>query len=159
MLKEVEGCLQVLEGLRGEIKKTMEGLPRKALDWQPIQGEGDLATNSMTAMVVHLTGSETFLLGHTIGGRDIKRDRDAEFKASGLDLAELEARLDKAGSVVKEILSGLKAEQMEEMREFRDRRFTVRWGILYVIKHYAVHLGHMQLTRQLWMARNDVKNK
>jgi hypothetical protein len=29
----------------------------------------------------------------------------------------------------------------------------VRWCILHVIEHYAQHLGHMQLTRQLWLAK------
>ncbi len=154
MLKEAEGCSQILKGLRGEIKKTMEGLPQEALDWQPIQGDGDLATNSMTAMVMHLVGSETFWFVQVIGGRDIKRDRDAEFKARGVGLAELQARLDKAGRNAEEVLAGLKAEQMDEIREFRDRRVTVRWAILHVLEHYATHLGHIQLTRQLWMARS-----
>jgi hypothetical protein len=29
----------------------------------------------------------------------------------------------------------------------------VRWCILHVIEHIAQHLGHMQLTRQLWLAK------
>jgi hypothetical protein len=37
------------------------------------------------------------------------------------------------------------------MREARDRVIPVRWCILHVIDHTALHLGHMQLTYQLWM--------
>ena len=45
-------------------------------------------------------------------------------------------------------------DQMEEDRKFRDRTAKVRMIILLVIEHTAQHLGHMQLTRQLWLAKN-----
>jgi hypothetical protein len=32
----------------------------------------------------------------------------------------------------------------------------VRWGILHVIDHTSLHLGHMQITYQLW---NEGKSK
>ncbi|MCA9947468.1 MAG: DUF664 domain-containing protein [Anaerolineales bacterium] len=32
----------------------------------------------------------------------------------------------------------------------RDREVPVRWGILHVIDHTALHLGHIQITAQLW---------
>jgi hypothetical protein len=50
-------------------------------------------------------------------------------------------------------LSSLTEPQLAESRKFRDRTVTVRWGILHVIEHFATHIGHMQLTRQLWLAK------
>jgi hypothetical protein len=44
--------------------------------------------------------------------------------------------------------------QLDAGRKFRDRQVTVRWSILHVIEHTAQHVGHMQLTRQLWLAKS-----
>lgn len=62
--------------------------------------------------------------------------------------------MDGAVKIVEEVLSPLKEGQMEEDRKYRDRTAKVRWIILHVIEHTAQHLGHMQLTRQFWLARN-----
>jgi hypothetical protein len=37
------------------------------------------------------------------------------------------------------------------VRQARGREVPVRWCILHVVDHTALHLGHMQLTYQLWM--------
>jgi uncharacterized damage-inducible protein DinB len=153
MLPEVDAYLTDLGELRDQVKSLLEGLPQEALDWRPLEGEGELATNSLTAMVVHLAGSETYWMKEVIGGKKIVRDRDAEFVAKGLSVAELRARLGEAGKVTKEILSGLTEKHLEEGRKWRDRPVSMRWCILHAIEHYAQHLGHMQLTRQLWLAK------
>ncbi len=154
MLKEVQAYLTKLDGLRNQAKALLEGLSPEALDWRPIQGEGELATNSLSAMAVHLAGSQTFWMKEIIGRQPIQRDREAEFLARGVPVTELKSRLDAAAKITQEVLSPLIEPQLEESRQFRDRTVTVRWGILHVIEHFATHLGHMQLTRQLWLARS-----
>lgn len=154
MLPEVDAYLTDLGELRDQAKSLLEGLPQEALDWRPIEGEGELATNSLTAMVVHLAGSETYWMKEVIGGKKIVRDRDAEFVTKGLTVPELQSRLGAADKVTKEILSGLTEKYLAEARKWRDRPVSVRWCILHVIEHYAQHLGHMQLTRQLWLAKS-----
>ena len=154
MLKEVQIYLTKLGDLRNQAKALLEGLPPEALDWRPIQGEGELATNSLAVMAVHLAGSQTYWMREIIGRTPIQRDREAEFAARGVSLADLKARLDTAGKIVEEVLSPLSERQMEEERKFRDKPITVRGGILQVIDHVAQHIGHMQLTRQLWLAKN-----
>ena len=153
MLPEVHTYLTDLEELRKQVESLLEGLPQEALDWRPIEGEGELATNSLAAMVVHLFGSETFWMKEIIGGKKIERDRDAEFVAKGLSLSELQAKIGAAAKVTVEILSALTGKQLEEGRRWKDRSVSVRWCILHVIEHIALHLGHMQLTRQLWLAK------
>jgi uncharacterized damage-inducible protein DinB len=153
MATEVQTYLSVLNDLRDQVKKLLEGFPREALDWRPIQGEGDLATNSPAVLATHLAGSEIQWMKEVIGGKPIQRDRDAEFRTKGKTLAELQAGLDSAAQATREVLSSLKPAQMDETRRRRDRDVTVRWSILHVIEHFAVHLGHLQLTRQCWMAK------
>ena len=153
MLSEIQAYLTDLGELRDQVKSLLEGLDQEALDWRPIEGEGELATNSLTAMVVHLVGSETYWMKEVIGGKKIVRDRDAEFVTEGLSGAELQAKLGATGQVTKGILPGLTEKHLEEARKWRDRPVNVRWCILHVIEHYGQHLGHMQLTRQLWLAK------
>ena len=154
MLKEVEAYLTKLGDLRNQAKTLLEGLPTEALDWRPIRGEGELATNSLAVMAVHLAGSQTYWMKEIIGRTPIQRDREAEFATRGVPATELKARLDAASRVCEEVLSSLTEAQLEEGRQFRDRTVTARWGILHVMEHFATHLGHMQLTRQLWLAKS-----
>ncbi|MDI6754132.1 MAG: DUF664 domain-containing protein [Thermodesulfobacteriota bacterium] len=152
MLKEIENYLSFLDDLRSQVKSLLEGLPKEALDWRPIDGQGEMATNSLTVMAIHLAGSEAFWMKEIIGGQSIHRDRDAEFVVKGLGFPELIAKLETAAKETPAILSSLTPAQLEETRKFRDRIVTVRWAILHVIEHFAMHVGHMQLTRQLWLA-------
>lgn len=154
MIKEIQGYLTTLNELQDQIKILLEGLPQEALDWRPIQAEGELATNSLAAMVTHVAGSGTYLIKEVIGRQPIHRDREAEFLTRGMNASTLKARLDAAAKVIEEVLSPLTVSQMEEDRKYRDRTATVRWVILHVIEHTAQHVGHMQLTRQLLMAKN-----
>ena len=153
MTKEIDGYLATLDDLRGQVKKGLEGLEREALDWRPIPEEGDLSTNSLGAIATHLAGSETFWMKEIIAGEPVHRDREAEFAAKGTGVPELHAMLEGAARATKEVLTSLSPFQLDEERKFRDRKVTVRWGILHVIEHTATHLGHIQLTRQLWASQ------
>ena len=68
MIKEIQGYLNTMNELRDQIKTLLEGLTQEALDWQPFQGEGELATNSLAAIATHLAGSATYLIKEVIGG-------------------------------------------------------------------------------------------
>lgn len=153
MATEVQTYLSVLNDLCDQVKKLLEGFPREALDWCPIKGEGDLATNSPAVLAAHLAGSETYWMKEVIGGQPTQRDRDAEFRTKGKTLAELQAGLDSAAKKTQEVLSSLKPAQLDETRRWRDRDVAVRWGVLHIIEHFAMHIGHLQLTRQCWMAK------
>jgi uncharacterized damage-inducible protein DinB len=157
MLKEIENYLSFLNDLRGQVKTLLDGLPKEALDWRPLDGQGELATNSLAVMTIHLTGSEAFWMKEIIGGRSIHRERDAEFVVKGLGFLELAAKMEAGAEDTPSILSSLTSSQLEETRKFRDRIVTVRWAILHVIEHWAMHIGHMQLTRQLWLAKSGKK--
>lgn len=154
MLKEVENYLLILNDLRNQVKNLLEKFPDEALDWRPIEGEGDLGTNSATILVTHLAGSESFWIKEVIGGQPIHRNRDAEFITKGGAMAELKRRLEGGAQNTEAILSSLTSAQLEESRKWQDRTGTVRWCIVHVIEHFATHLGHIQLTYQLWLAKS-----
>jgi len=62
MTKEIQGYLTTMNEMREQVKSLLEGLPEEALDWRPIEGEGEWATNSLGVMVSHLAGSATYLI-------------------------------------------------------------------------------------------------
>ncbi len=153
MLREIETYLSIYQRLRGEIKTVLNGLPAEALDWRPIEGEGELATNSIGALLAHIPGSEAFFIREIVAQQKIQRDREGEFASKGVTLKDLTAGLEAAAKVTESILSALTAAQLDEPRKFREESVTVRWAIVLLLEHISMHVGHMQLTRQLWLAK------
>jgi hypothetical protein len=103
-----------------------------------------------------VVGAERFWIAEVIGGRPTTRDRDAEFKLEVADASELIRRFDAVQVETREVFSAFTAADLEGTREVRGKRVAVRWGILHVIDHTSLHLGHMQITYQLW---NEGKSK
>jgi len=150
MLPEVEHDLTILNGLRDQLAKTIEGLPAEALDWTPAPN-----TNSLAVLVTHTSGSERFLIAQTIGGVDTHRDREAEFRVSGLDAATLTGLIARARADTEAVLCRLTEAELNQDREFRGRTVTTRWCILHAIEHLAQHLGHAEMVRVLWETQNE----
>jgi hypothetical protein len=105
MIKEIQGYLTTLRELQDQVKNLLEGLPQEALDWRPIQEEGELETNSLAAIVTHLAGSEIFFMKEIIGRQPIQRDREAEFVTRGMNASVLKAKVDAAAKSAEEVLS------------------------------------------------------
>ncbi len=168
MLPELDNYLQRIEDLRGQVRDLIVDLPAEALNWRPIppsapappalsekgaggaEDRGD-ATNSLAVLAAHIAGAEHFWIGEVIGGQPPTRDRDAEFLTEVKDSSQLVRLLEQTGLETREILTSLTATDLDGVREARGRQVPVRWGILHIIDHTALHLGHMQLTYQLWM--------
>jgi uncharacterized damage-inducible protein DinB len=164
LLSELENYLQRIKDLREQVAALIDGLPQEALDWRPLPplppGPGDECvegtTNSLAVLAAHIAGAERFWIGEVVGGRPPGRDRDAEFQVRSLDAGQLLARLGAAAAETRDVFAGLQAEDLDGTREAQGRRVPVRWCILHVVDHTALHLGHMQLTYQLWMGGRGV---
>ena len=142
--------LERLHVLNQEFIASFDGLPAEALDWVP--GED---MNSFCALVVHATGSARFWVGDAALGESSNRDRDAEFRARGLSEAELKARFAALEAYVEGALSRLTLADLAAVRVINSgtphqREITVGWALLHALEHTGIHLGHAQITRQLW---------
>jgi hypothetical protein len=115
-----------------------------------VEGVGDHATNSLAVMAAHVAGGEHFWIGEVIGGLPATRNRDAEFAIGVESAAPLLARLEEVGAETRRLLPGFHAEQLDRIYTVRNYDFSGRWAVLHVIEHTALHLGHMQITYQLW---------
>ncbi len=150
MLSELENYVQRIEDLRAQVRSLLDGLPREALNWRPIEDSEGQVTNSLAVLAAHVAGAEHFWIGEVVGGYPATRVREAEFATVATEAGELLRRLDAVAEETRQVLSALDPAELDRTREVRGRTAVVRWCILHVIDHTALHLGHMQLTYQLW---------
>ena len=156
MITELDNYLERLEDLRGQVSGLIADLPAEALNWRPIEGKDDHVTNSLAVLAAHLAGAEHFWIAEVIGGRPATRDRDAEFVTVAASTAELLQLLEKISLETREVLSSLSESDLNGTRQTNGRIVPVRWCILHVIDHTSLHLGHMQITYQLWAGGKSV---
>ena len=133
--------------LHRDLANSIDGLPPEALDWVPAP-----EMNSIAVLVVHLAGSERFWIGDVALGEPSGRVRDQEFLAKGLDAEALRLKLATADEYVRLALPRLSFADLEAVRKSprNDKTFTIAWCLLHALEHTALHLGHIQITRQLW---------
>jgi len=136
-------------GLHQDIKDALKGLPQEAYDWVPGKD-----MNSLAVLVSHLTGTEDRFLGGMVGGIASSRVRDVDFQLKGADEAALSALLDESLAKVSSVCVKLTLKDLEAKRTRGDKsEVTVTWVLLHALDHTALHLGHIQITRQLWEQR------
>jgi hypothetical protein len=73
-------------------------------------------------------------------------------KVRNLKVAELEAYLQESLAYVGDVLDelGLGDLEISRISPRNDQEVTVAWALIHALKHTAIHLGHVQITRQLW---------
>jgi hypothetical protein len=140
-----EGLYKVLQGMHEDFKAVLADLPQVELDRVP--GEG---MNSLAVLAAHVAGSGSYWISDVVMRQPTGRDRPAEFLTSGVDGRALSDRLDVSLSLIGEAFESLSVEQLGEPRTAPgwEEGFTIAWAIGHLLEHTALHLGHMQVTRQ-----------
>jgi uncharacterized damage-inducible protein DinB len=138
---------QILEESYNLLARAIEGLPQEALDWVPGQD-----MNSLCVLIVHTAGAERFWVGDVALGEPSGRDRAAEFTAKGWSEAALKKRLDDTLAYTRQALSRLTLADLEKpcTHPRTGEQITAGWALMYALEHTSLHLGHAQITRQLW---------
>ena len=139
--------LSNLQEFHDVIRKAIKGLPQHVLDWKY---SPDM--NSMNVLVVHLIGAERYWIGDVIAGEPSGRDRESEFMVRGISEIELLEKLNEIENYIRRKLETFTLQEVEESRisPRNSREVTVGWALCHVLKHTALHVGHIQITRQLW---------
>jgi hypothetical protein len=142
--------MKLLEALHGDFEKSIAGLPVEALDWIP---GNDM--NSLAGLIVHTAGATRFLVGEIAGGIPANRDREAEFKVSGMDEAALKACLGENRDFVRGVLEKLSVDDLSQSRFIaaRNRDYVIAEAVFHALDHTGLHVGHAEITRQLWDQR------
>jgi len=149
---EVEGYSRRVRSLLERVCACLEGLSEAQLDWRPsVDG-----ANSACVIAAHTLGNaRAWVLGIACG-RPIERDRAAEFRASG----RREALVAQTRSLSGEIDSALAALPPRDIDrrlvpeqslwgEGQAQEISVREALAHVVEHASIHLGQLQLTRDL----------
>jgi uncharacterized damage-inducible protein DinB len=133
--------------LHREISRSIRGLSQEALDWVPGR-----KMNSMAVLVVHLVGAERYWIGDVAGGDRSGRVRSEEFQARGLSYQDLIDRLEQSEAYSRGVLERFRLEDLLTQRTSPrdDQTFSIGWALLYALDHTAIHLGHIQIARQMW---------
>lgn len=144
--------LDNLADLHAEIMKSIRHLPAEALDWVPFPGG-----NSPSILVAHVAGAEKYWVGDVVAGEPSHRDRPAEFQARDLSISQLESMLNESLGYVELVLGKFDLADMTAPRIHprNEQEITVGWALENTLKHTALHLGHLEITRQLWEQRSS----
>ena len=150
---EIQAISGQLQRILNAVCASLDGLSDAQLNWRlPISGG-----NSIYAIAAHTLGNARGWVLGIACGQPVERDRPAEFRASGPDAGALQAD---AASLAKEIDAALSALSPSDL----DRRvmplakywgdgnpheISVREALLHVVEHAALHLGQIQITRDL----------
>ncbi|WP_435154976.1 DUF664 domain-containing protein [Amycolatopsis sacchari] len=119
---------------------------------------GPPQTNSPYGIVTHCIGVLDFWVSRMVAGRQVERDREAEFRATG-KVADLVARVERAKRQLHEDVAA--ADPWGPLREpspekYRDTPVgrTQAAALLHAYEELAQHLGHLELTRDVLRVHN-----
>jgi uncharacterized damage-inducible protein DinB len=128
----------------------VKDLPPGGLNWRPSLPDGADPTNSLGVLAVHVAGSEHGWIAETVGAYPKTRIRENEFKYVATSANEALEPLAAVAKETENVLNKITAEQLDGTVEKDGKALPLRWVIHHLIYHYALHIGHMQLTYQLW---------
>lgn len=157
MTSEIDLYSRRLRSLLEQLSAALRVLDEAQLNWKPPAPN----TNSAYVIGAHVLGNaEAWVLGIACG-QAIERDRPGEFAAAGADAAGIVARAEELAARFDESLSALPLGALDEVRqpsqshwgEGTPRPVTVREALIQTIEHAAAHLGQIEVTRDLALAR------
>lgn len=135
-----------------QVSVSLDGLTATQLNWRPAAG-----ANSAYAIASHVLGSTSvYALGFGCG-QTVTRDRAAEFAASGTDARELIGAIHQLRRKIGDALERLPAGALDERivpppdlwGTGEPREISRREAVVESIRHAALHLGELRLTRDL----------
>jgi len=152
MLSEAMQFAVVLERIGRDVLAQLSGISNTDLN-RPLPLP---ETNSLFALATHLVGAGEFWVLVLVGEQTIPRDRAAEFYATGA-LPDLVTRYERWMTAVHQVLDPLPDAKMGQIvgppvvyrYSSDDGPTRVRDALLHAVEHSALHLGHIQITRQM----------
>src|SRR5689334_16808819 len=139
--------LQRLEDLQGRLQQEVGNLPVDAMDWSP-----GPQMNSVAVLLAHITGvlheGIDLALGDPPG-----RVRAQEFQTRGVLSGEMLRRLDAVIDYARGALPRLGLSDLSKERTDEDGMISCAMALLHALEHAYMHLGHTQLTCQMWRQR------
>lgn len=142
----------LLGWLLDRIAEAVEATPPALLDHAPYEG-----ATAVGAIAAHAHGATVAWALGIGAGRDVSRDRVAEFASTGVAAAGLAAGLRTLRAEIEAALATLDPARLSEVvtpsqalfGEGTPHAMPRRRGFASAIRHCAIHLGHLEMTRDL----------
>ena len=146
-----------LEQLSNRIIAELEAVPPEALNWRPPFPD----SNSMAVLAIHTAAAAEWWIVGAAAGKPVQRDRPAEFRSEG-DLATVKTWYADKLAAVRQAAAELSDADLSATRSYTTLRGiaeenTAAYCLRHAIEHTAEHLGHIQITRQLWEQQEQGK--
>jgi|TARA_B110000116_G_scaffold269976_1_gene287031 hypothetical protein len=129
----------------GQVRACLDALNDGQIWWRANEG-----SNSIGNLVLHLSGSTRWFIGHGVGDSGFVRDRDAEFAEQGpMPKEGLLAHLDFAVSEADRVLSEFDPARLHETADRIDTPITYEELILNQVLHFTTHAGQVVFATKL----------
>jgi hypothetical protein len=145
--------LRLFEQLHEQLRHEIEDLDDAGLNWVP-----GADANSIATIVTHVVGSEAETL-RCVADVPVTRDRDAEFAPGPRTRSEVLGALHGADELLAALRSEIGANRLRAVVALptlpaEERRSGLTW-LVGNYGHAREHVGHIQLTKQLYRAQRD----
>ena len=135
----VKNALYRMDESTRMIKKSISDISDEEV-WQ----KPNSSLNSIANLMLHLCGNISQYIISSLGENEDKRNRDAEFSATGgLTKAELLKKLENVVDTAKRVIFDATPNQLVRMRSVQGFTFSGVGIILHAVEHYSYHTGQI----------------
>jgi hypothetical protein len=152
-----------------ELEALLDELPDEALLWKPFeQSSWQGPCSPLGGIIAHAVSSTVYLLRRAeyslgrVEWSDVDGDEGREeFGPANYKVAYLLARVRRSQEYVNRLLDSLNPGDLDASRSHPRRSLEVaaRYDVMHALDHLSQHIGHAQLTRQLWAIAYDEKQR
>jgi hypothetical protein len=157
---------QLFTNMAGDIELLLDDLPAEALLWKPFEHSPWRGpSGSLGWLIAHAVSSTYYLLRRAewtmgrIAWDAVDGDEGSdEFGPANHDPGYLRARAHRMLDYVHLLLDSLTPHDLDATRPHPmqpARQLTVRYDIQHAFEHMSRHIGHAELTRQLWAMQSS----
>ena len=144
-----------------EVAELLANLPAEALLWKPFEVSpwrgpaasfGWLIAHAISS-TVYLLRRATWIAGHITWDAVDGDEGGDEFGPANLDPTYLSGRAARTHVIAQEILARLTPADLDRNRPHPrqpERLLVARYDLQHAIEHMSQHIGHAQVTRQMW---------
>lgn len=141
---------KLLEQYWPRLRKAVEPLSAEKIWWRPNE-----ASNSIGNLLLHLSGNVRQWLVTSFNRQEDKRDRPAEFAASGeVAAAELLGRLGQTLEEASAVLARLTADDLTATYQVQGYTVTGLHAVYQVLEHFSLHYGQILYITKLLEGRD-----
>lgn len=151
---------RLFDNLFHDVDELLSDLPNEALLWKPFETSPWQGTsNTLGKVLAHALSSTVYLLRraeYAMGRREwgeVDGDEGREeFGPANHEVSYMQARAKRVQEFVHSFLDSVTSEELRASRTHPKRpiTFVARQELYHALDHLSQHIGHGQLTRQLW---------